>query len=175
MKLIVPWMIQPFVLYAEAGAEDIYLPALGAYMVGAYLPRILGLDAISVRAEYADNRISYKPHVWYHHHIYTTGYKYKGRVIGHHMGTDATDLFAEVKYSSERMGDFIVAYDVERGLLFDAVKSRSQYYAISWERVFADMYEVRVDYAYDRRENIDGVNGADKSGYSLYMELGVSF
>jgi len=175
LKLIVPWRVQPFVLYAEAGAEDIYLPALGAYTVGVYLPRILGLGALSLRAEYADNRISYKPHVWYRHHIYTTGYKYKGRVIGHHMGTDATDFFAEVKYSSDRLGDFTVASDVERGLLSDAVKSRSEYYAVSWKRVFADMYEVRVDYAYDRRENTDGIDGADESGHSLLMELGVSF
>ena len=137
--------------------------------------RILGLDAISVRAEYADNRISYKPHVWYRHHLYTTGYTFKGRVIGHHMGTDATDFFSEVKYSSDRLGDFTAAYNVERGLLFDAVSSRNEYYAISWERFFVDMYEVRVDYAHDRRENIGGVEAADASVHSLFMELGISF
>jgi len=177
LKLIVPWQVQPFVLYAEVGGEDEAgnLPSRGAYMAGLYLPRLLGYEAFSARFEYADNRVAGYPHVWYRHHIYTTGYTFKGRVIGHHMGTDATDFFSEVKYSSSRMGDFIAVYNIERGLLYDAVNSRNEYYAISWERIFADMYEARLDYAYDRRENIGGVADEDKSGHSLFMELGVSF
>ena len=177
MKFIVPWRTQPFTFYTEIGGEDEAsgMFSRSAYIAGLYLPRLLSLHTLSARVEYANTKVPNYPRVWYRHHIYTTGYTYEGKIMGHHMGTDAKDLFAEITYFSGRSGDFTVAYDIEKGLLYNVVKSRNEYYSLAWKRVFSDMYEISIDYAYERRKDIDGVDGMDASGHNLFMALSVSF
>lgn len=112
IKITLPFKFQPIQLYLEADGEDQagILPSHWAFVTGIYLPRILGLEHISYRIESA--RTS---EVWYVHHIYQTGYKYKGRIIGHYMGTDSTDLFNQISY-------LLPEYGGEVSLFFDRQK-----------------------------------------------------
>ncbi len=61
---------------------------------------------------------------WYDHHIYTSGYTYDGRIMGHHMGSDSRDLFAEISYRFNERGDSVaVAYDREEHNLLKEVRA----------------------------------------------------
>jgi hypothetical protein len=134
LKLTLPLRWQPFQLYAEVDGEDneVGLPSKRAYLVGAYLPRILDLERLGLRAEYASTHLKKHPPVWYKHHIYRSGYTYKGRVIGHHMGTDSDDLFFELSYlMPELNGGVRVAYDRERHNLSGSVNPTEDEVSIS--------------------------------------------
>lgn len=117
IKLTLPLKWQPLQIYADAAGEDEAggLPTKWAYLGGIYLPRIAGIERIGFRAEYANTYLKGLPNVWYNHDIYRTGYRYKGRIIGHHMGTDSRDLFFEVSYLVPEMNGWIkLSYDKEQ-------------------------------------------------------------
>ncbi|MBZ0220818.1 MAG: capsule assembly Wzi family protein [Candidatus Methylomirabilis sp.] len=89
-------------LYGELGAEDSSgsrTPSGRALMYGLLLDGPLRIDGLDLRAEYANTGLSerYGP-LWYSHGVYTSGYTYRGRVIGHHMGGDSKDLFFRARY-----------------------------------------------------------------------------
>ncbi len=91
-------------LYAEVGAEDSAgkdkTPKSRAYLFGLLVDGPLWLDSFDLRVEYATTEKDDKlpAQQWYRHHIYKSGYTYYGRVIGHHMGPDANDLFLRLRY-----------------------------------------------------------------------------
>lgn len=111
IKITIPWKRQPFQAYFSADGEDEAggLPYKWAYLYGIYLPRIGNIEELSLRLEYAKT----SP-VWYIHHIYTSGYTYKGWIIGHHMGRDSNDLYLELTYLSPDIGKFSIFYDREK-------------------------------------------------------------
>ena len=88
--------------YGELGGEDEAgaFPTHPAYLLGFFLPP--GRRRPGVRVEYADltNKDAFKSTSapdWYSHLVYTSGYTYEGRILGHHVGGDARDLFVEVE------------------------------------------------------------------------------
>lgn len=91
-------------LYGEIGAEDssgeAKTPTSKAYLAGVLVDEPFWLENVNFRAEWAQtarwDRLGDR--AWYRHHIYTDGYTYNGRVIGHHMGSDAVDLFLRAEY-----------------------------------------------------------------------------
>ena len=117
-KLTIPWRLQPMQIYLEADGEDqssrLPIPQSWAFVGGLYLPRILGEERFDLRLEYATTRGRvHDPYVWYTHSDYTS-YTYKGNIIGHHIGTDADDLFAELSYlMPEKNGSVFLSYDRE--------------------------------------------------------------
>lgn len=117
VKVIMPFRRQPLQLYLEGAGEDSArgLPYKWAYLSGMYLPRILSLERVALRAEYATTHVKNNPNVWYNHNIYSSGYTYKGSIIGHHMGTDSEDIFLEMSYHMpEKQGRLYASYDRER-------------------------------------------------------------
>ena len=102
-KVVVPWQRQPVTLYLDATGEDQRnrFPAKWFWLFGLYLPHVLNLDNLELLAEYSSNQDSYYKGMWYRHHIYTQGYTYEGRIIGHYVGSDAEDLFLQARYNFE--------------------------------------------------------------------------
>lgn len=174
LKIVLPFKLQKVVIYGELGGEDEAgnLPSRVAYLAGAYLPGVLGFERLDLRVEYGQTYIGKYPGIWYTHHVYTTGYTYDGRIIGHHMGTDARDLFISAAYESP-YGDFEALIDVESS--GRAVKSKNRSAAISWSRHLNEAAEVSLGYYFDRRTNIDGVIGQDLDAHSVMGSLGLSF
>ncbi|NOZ24816.1 MAG: capsule assembly Wzi family protein [Nitrospirae bacterium] len=126
LKLTLPMKWQPVQIYAEGAGEDEAggMPTKWAYLGGVYLPRILGLERLELRAEYANIYLKDLPHVWYNHDIYRTGYRYKGKVIGHHVGTDSRDLFFEMSYLVPEVNGWIkLSYDKEKHNLSGSTSS----------------------------------------------------
>lgn len=85
------WPGHSVALYGEYGGED----------ESNFLPTKIGIlgglewryDRHRFIIEYADNHVPGFPDVWYHHAHYTAGHTYRGEMIGHHMGSDADDLY----------------------------------------------------------------------------------
>lgn len=108
---------QPVQIYLEGDGEDERsgLPNLWAWVGGLYLPRIGALDRVDFRFEIGTTmgrRLS--PTVWYNHSVYTSGYTYEDRIIGHHIGTDSRDLYFEFSYRLPKHdARFSLAYDRE--------------------------------------------------------------
>jgi len=102
-KVVLPWHWQPVTLYIDFAGEDQrnHFPEKWFYLYGIYLPRVLNLDGFEIMAEYANNKDSFYKGAWYTHHIYSQGYTYNGRIIGHYMGSDAKDLFLQARYNFE--------------------------------------------------------------------------
>jgi len=68
-------------LYVEYGAESAMngQPASIAHVFGVELD----FGRTDARLEYAETE---NPSPWYEHYVYKSGYTYRGRVIGHHIG-----------------------------------------------------------------------------------------
>lgn len=100
-KVRLPFRRQPVTLYAEMGGEDQSgsgFPSRWALVAGLFLPSIGRVKEADFRVEYADNRAFNpgNPDAWYRHSQYP--HRYRGQVLGHHMATDARDLFLEAHY-----------------------------------------------------------------------------
>ncbi|GAB4388168.1 MAG: capsule assembly Wzi family protein [Thermodesulfovibrionales bacterium] len=177
LKITVPLSVQPFQLYGEAAGEDESggLPSKWAYLAGLYLPRILSLERVGLRAEVADNHIDGSPNAWYNHHIYRTGYTYKGRVVGHHMGTDSRDVFLEMTYEVPALdGRLRLAYDREKHNLSGTPAS---------SRAGKREYRASLDVSLSEDLWLDGTcafadlegSGAEDEASLLYLRVGYRF
>ncbi len=100
-------------LYFDGAGEDEagMLPSNWGFLYGVQLNDILKTGRTDIRIEYADNHVTGKPNVFYNHSLYTSGYTYKGRVMGHHMGTDSRDLFAQLSHYVTDDLIFDIVYD----------------------------------------------------------------
>jgi hypothetical protein len=157
VKLTLPFKFQPVQVYVDAAGEDNagtgYRPIKWAYLTGFYLPRILGFQRIDLRAEYGVTT-----DVWYTHYIYSEGYRYKGMIIGHHMGRDSRDIFAEVSYLlPERNGRLSIFYDKEKRRLFSDVMEKKDEIGLRSAFRLIDNIDIKLSYGYARvRDNISG-------------------
>jgi hypothetical protein len=98
-SLLVPLGDNPLLrsvkLYSDAAGEDEAgaLPSKWSYLLGLQLNDILRTGRTDVRFEYTDAH-----EVLYLHSLYTSGYTYDDRVIGHHVGPDARDVFVQLSH-----------------------------------------------------------------------------
>ena len=88
--------------YGEIGTEDKWsqlpIPSRTAILGGIYIPQVFEGDTMDLRIEYADTDFGRQRHpeltqVWYNSSTYTSGMRYRGFPLGHHMGTDGIDFF----------------------------------------------------------------------------------
>lgn len=105
VTLTLPFPSQPVQLYMERGAEDsshwgrIFFPwdDRFANLLGIYLPRILSMSRLDLRAEYADNYSGEtRGDDWYGHSAYP--HAYRGEILGHPMGGSARNWFVQTRY-----------------------------------------------------------------------------
>ncbi len=87
-------------IYADLAGEDEAAgwPSKWGELLGLQLNDVLKTGRTDLRVEYANDMVSGMADVFYEHSLYTSGYTYKGRVIGHHMGTDSQDLFLQLSH-----------------------------------------------------------------------------
>ncbi|MGZ9138117.1 MAG: capsule assembly Wzi family protein, partial [Candidatus Deferrimicrobiaceae bacterium] len=108
VALTLPFRFQPVQAYLEMAGEDeahllgtpIPFPTKFAYVAGVFLPSLFGNAKYDLRAEWARNHWRGNGPAWYIHGTSDGGYAhfYRGRVLGHPMGTDAQDLSVQGHY-----------------------------------------------------------------------------
>ena len=166
VKLTLPFKWQPLQVYAEAAGEDEAggLPYKWAYLTGIYLPRILNFERVGFRAEYATTHVEGSPDVWYTHGIYSPkAYTYKGRIIGHHMGTDSKDIFLEVSYLiPERNGRISIFYDRQEHNLSETIREKKDEVDVNVDIKLAKDLKVKTSYGYGKIKNMGNIPGEDR-------------
>ena len=85
-------------LYGEYAGEDAagfskYVPLLGFT-----INDICRKGTTDFRFEYAFTHINRFPNTFYQHSLFRSGHTFKGRMMGHHIGTDASDLFMRLSH-----------------------------------------------------------------------------
>ena len=166
LKLSLPFDVQPLQVYMEADGEDSYhgfLPRYWAYLYGLYLPRVLSLERLEFRLEWArtfDKRAD-KPTTWYLNGIYTSGYTYHGLIIGHHMGTDSQDAFTELTYRfPEKSARVSLAFDRTEHSKSQEIHERERDISLHGALALTDDLDLDLVYGYawiDNKENIPGI------------------
>ncbi|MCL5279176.1 MAG: capsule assembly Wzi family protein [Planctomycetes bacterium] len=106
-------LLRTIKFYADVAGEDAggFWPYKWGEIYGVKFNDILKTGRTDLRLEYANDVVPGYPYVWYTHSVYTSGYTYEGRVIGHHMGPESRDLFVQLSHylSSDLIVD--LAYD----------------------------------------------------------------
>ena len=159
VKLTLPLKWQPLQIYWErAGEEERQkhspMPYKLANLYGLYLPGLLGMERIDLRAEYAENEVNEQPYVWYTHGTYTAGYTYRGMIMGHHMGTESNDLFLELScLIPEQAARISLSFDREKHNLEGPVSESVRELMLSGTSLVSEHVEVSASFGYGRIEN----------------------
>jgi len=163
-------------IYGEWGGEDEAsgLPTKNGYLAGIYIPRMTRDGKVDLRIEYANNHVSGAPDVWYNHSVYGT-YTYEGSIIGHHMGSDAEDIFARA--TSYLTNDLIAGIDIdmERRGLSKAIQEKHYQFGVDLSYNITDMIGVKGRYGFERVNNLNFVDGEDKIRHFFGGELTIRF
>jgi hypothetical protein len=151
-------------VYGELGGEDEAgnLPSKDSLLLGMFIPGFT--RSLDLRVEYADFALTEEiAGVWYRHGVYTDGYTYEGRLLGHHVGGDGKDLFAEVIFNVGERGVGRVGIDLEqRGIHLQPVVERHVQVSAGWERRFhgeGKDWGLELGAALDRVSNKDYTRG----------------
>ena len=142
-------------LYMDLAAEDEAdgLPSNWGKLFGMQLNDILHTGRTDLRIEYAHNRIPGKPNAFYSHAIYQSGYTYKGRIIGHHMGTDAHDLFVRLTHYLTK--DLILGLECNREV--DNLSARphqtTDKLGVDLTSFISSNWQWRAGYRYENADN----------------------
>jgi hypothetical protein len=179
LSVNLPFGIQPVRFYVEAAGEDeakilgtpIPGPTKWAYLGGLFLPSIAGSSRADLRIEWAANHLGGNGPSWYTH---AEGYdhRYRGRILGHPMGTDARqlDLTAHWFFLPSTYGELALGttrrYSTGGGQAEAATSASAAFAGWLTRHVRA---EARA--GYDRIRNAEGISGVHRTDYSLQALL----
>ena len=128
------------------------------------------------RSEIAYNHVKQVPNYWYNHIIYTQGYTNKGRIMGHHMGTDSRDLFVATSVSVGPLVEKISAYydREEHNLSFPVRETKDEIGVGVLLRPRSDI-DLKVFYRNARLKNPGNVSGASENLNQVSAEFQYAF
>jgi len=181
-KLSIPWHGGPcsrLQIYGEWAGEDKFAPwenESPAYLAGMSVFDILDVESLDFRMEYARTNEN-----WYTHGIYTTGYRYKGEILGHHMGGDSEDFFMrlskdfrDLPINIERLalgGQF----DYENRMRSAASPERKYEISVDGTIYLSDTKTIRLLYEYERYRNFENVSGEQSTNSIFELEGKIKF
>lgn len=156
-------------LYGEIGAEDSSgngWPKEKAYLAGILINAPFSLNDTNLRVEWATTAENTKHSAWYTHGVYSSGYRYEGRIIGHHMGTDAEDLFARLEHFTPGGTRIGLESDIERRGVHDPVTDKRTWIGLDITYPLLETLNVSVGY---------GFEDDDESSHSVWTEMRWNF
>jgi hypothetical protein len=161
-------------LYAEIGAEDTGRPPdRRAYLLGATLYDFLMLRTVQVTVEYVDTSPKSVPTAWYQHASYPA--TYKGDIFGHHVGTDAKDLFAEVSFSPRQ--ELLVRLNFDREERGASLPTPERHYQGNIEIQWDVNHGTRLDfrYGYEEISNLNHFSGEEQENHLAEVQISIQF
>ncbi|RLB71244.1 MAG: hypothetical protein DRH07_06970 [Deltaproteobacteria bacterium] len=161
-------------IYGEFGGEDEagHLFSSTAGLVGVYLPQVEPTGRLSLRLEYADFP---KNNSWYRHGTYHSGYTYKKHIMGHSVGGEAKDYFAEARLLLRSDLHFTFGFNYQKRGLDQSVKE--EHYMSSAEVTWWMNDTVRFEAlgSFDRADNFDYENNNDQDFYYSRVSMILSW
>jgi len=140
-------------LYFEYGGEDEagFRPSRPAFL-GGFEWRYSGSRLI---AEFASSHVRNFPNYWYNNGIYSSGYTYRGEIIGHHMGTDADDFFLRAETPLSKQWTIGIDLDQERHGLSSNAQEKFRRLGGDLLYLFKENQTYSFRYQYERIKNLD--------------------
>jgi hypothetical protein len=159
-------------LYGEIGAEDTGTPPdRRAYLAGLALNDIFTVEGMRFVIEYADLSPKSVPTAWYRHNSYPM--TYKGRVFGHHAGSDSEDFFIELSQRFENSFSYKLGFDRERnGISRSNAQEKHQYLFEAGYKV-TDLIGVTAEYGYEEIDNFE--NQKDDKRKNHFIGVGFTY
>ncbi len=152
-------LLRTIKLYVDAAGEDEanYFPSKWGDLLGVQFNDIFKTGRTDFRVEYADDIVPDSFDVFYTHSVYTSGYTYDSRVIGHFMGTQSRDLFLQV--SHYLTSDLIVnvSYDRTMHWLGDGAHA-GNIYEVGVTYFPSQNWQVQGGYRFEQWASRDGGN-----------------
>jgi len=161
-------------VYGELGAEDTGRPPdRRAYLVGLLFKDLFLTGRTDLQIEYVNTSPSSVPNSWYQHGKYPAFYK--GRVFGHHVGTDAEDIF--VRFIGYLTNNLIagIDFDAETRGTSEAIREKHYQFGVDLSYNITDMIEIKGRYGFERVDNYNFVDGRDKDYHFFGGELTIRF
>lgn len=159
-------------IYAEFSGEDAakFWPFVESYLAGIYIPRLTEDGSNDLRFEYfLGNRILYT------HGQFTEGYLYEGLPIGHSQGGATQDFFLRFRHwfsARENLGiDYAYTTRGNLGRLAGQALERKNEARLTWNRPVSDHFDMRLTYGIERINNLNLVDGVDRTNNLAAAEL----
>ena len=183
-------------LYGELGSEDkwskIPIPSRAAFLAGIYIPQVFRGSSTDLRIEYADTDFTRRKttdnlqQIWYNNGTYVSGMRFKGFPLGHHMGTDAIDVFVRTtRYLTDdlQLGANFNLQERDRGQSPHETKREAAVDLTWW---LSPKIEFTAGYTYQRIKNpgeITSINpfvetfssGVTSTNHFVWTSLAVGF
>lgn len=154
-------------LYGEYGGEDEarFRPTKPAFLGGVEWVH----ERKRLIIEYANNHVGGFADVWYTHSLYTSGYTYRGNIIGHHMGSDAKDLYIRTEAPLLLRWIGGIDFELERHHLSSLVQERM----LRWGGDLTYLSRAEIVYSarllYERIENLNLLPVNETNLYGIFM------
>lgn len=183
--LNIPWYERPFAFctnlqfYGEWAGEDKFAPwenEAPGYLAGLLISDIFKIYALDFRTEYAHNSAT-----WYTHGLYTSGYRYKGNVFGHHMAGDADDLFMRLSKNFAESQQYFESFtlggqfDYETHGRSSAYPERKYEAAIDSTFYLSDSKSVKLLYEREEYKNFTNISGRKTRNNIFQAEANIKF
>lgn len=175
-------------IYGEIGFEDSSgrrTPTGRGYLFGLLIDEPLWLKSTDLRLEWAStsNNARYAT-AWYTHGLYTSGYTYKGNIIGHHMGSDARDIFVRVTRYLANWLQIGLQYDLEIHGLSKPVHEKKKEAGLDINIYISKHIRYLIGYEYEKIINLDSdenpirfnpVPGDDVTNHYVWTSISLFF
>jgi len=161
-------------IYGEVGAEDHgFLPDRRAYIVGLTLTDLFLLGRMNLRVEYANTSPKSAPVSWYTHGDYPP--LFHDRIFGHHMGTNAEDIFGRLTFDLAKNVTLGLDFNLETQGKKDAVTTQSYQTGVDLDFYINQWVSILGRYIYERFEDRDGIAGGNGENHLGGVEIRLRF
>jgi hypothetical protein len=169
-SLRLPFPGQPVELYGEWGGEDqsrLFVYAHHGWLTGIFLPSIGTFRNADLRVEYATTRTSV-PDAWYQDPDYP--HEYRDRILGHPMGSNATDLFFQGHYFFQPTQYLEVTLTrTDRYYTDGQPKERTGRAAVGLVSWLTGKVRLEGEVGWEKVKNSDGIAGSDSNDLSFRL------
>ncbi|MGE5294488.1 MAG: capsule assembly Wzi family protein [Solirubrobacterales bacterium] len=143
-------------LYADIAGEDESggLPSKWGDLFGVQFNDLFKTGRTDLRVEYANDHVSGFHDLFYTHSVYTSGYTYEGRVIGHHMGTNSSDLFVQLSHYLTKDLVLDLSFDRQTSDLTTEEEASLDIYEAGLTFFASKDWRVEAAYRYESAEDV---------------------
>jgi len=134
------------------------------------------IDGLDLTGEYAHTNS-----VWYIHGIYTSGYNYKGNILGHHVGGDGEDLFLRLEKDFKEWSDRFERvkiggqFDYGASGLSQATPERKYEIGFDSSLQLSDSSRMKLLYEYEAYRGFENVSGQKAQNHIFELQGSIKF
>ncbi|MDI6703422.1 MAG: capsule assembly Wzi family protein [bacterium] len=169
-------------IYGEYGAEDTGLKLFGlgdmAYLLGVYIPRLTDDGKTKLRIEYADTiKREFGTGLigWYSHGVYRSGYTYKGKILGHHMGGSSQDTYLQIQRYLKEGLVLTLEFDYEIRGVGEKMQEIHQQSGMHLSYDINDKLKIKGRYGYEDIKNFNFVKDNRENNRLAEVSLVTTF